>query len=134
MSTFSAPVLALMSPEMRLIFEQRLAPVHIDITFVRKVVELLALIRDGWTFSVILLPASLPDDEQWAVWGDLALLMPRPEVVIYTRTANFDLWSGVLELGGHDVLAEPFSAEDVQRTVLGAKQAFEQRQAQEVNH
>ena len=127
----SAPVLALVSPEMRLVFEQRLAPAGISLTFVQRVSELVSLTRKGQLFSVVILPASLPDGEVWAVWGELALLTPRPEVVIYAPAATFELWSGVLDAGGHDVLAEPFNAQEVQEVVLEAKRAFAERQADE---
>ena len=124
----SAPVLALVSPEMRLVFEQRLAPAGMSLTFVQRVSELVFLIRKGQLFSVVILPASLPGGEIWEVWGELALLTQRPEVVIYAPAVTFELWSGVLDAGGHDVLAEPFNAQEVQETVLEAKRAFAERQ------
>ena len=128
MTIDSTPILALVSPEIRPLFELPLTPFHVDLTFVRRLTDLFALTREGRVFSVMILPASLPDAELWALWGELALLTPRPEFVIYARTASFGLWSGVLEVGGHDVLVEPFRAEEVQKTVLGARRAFEKRQ------
>ncbi len=130
----NSPVLALVSPEMRLVFEQRLSPIGIPLMFVQRVSELFALARKGQVFSVMILPASLPDGDVWAVLGELALLAPRPEMVIYARTANFELWSGVLEAGGHDVLVEPFGVQEVQKIVLGAKRAFDERQTSDARH
>ena len=127
----SAPVAALATPEMRVVLERRLTPIGIRLMFVRRVADLLVLTRKGQVFSVVILPASLPDGDVWAVWGELALLTPRPEFVVYAQTASFELWSGVLEAGGHDVLVEPYRAEEVRKTVLEARRAFEKRQAQE---
>jgi hypothetical protein len=35
--------------------------------------------------------------------------------LVYAREATFQLWSGVLELGGYDVIVEPFSDNDLHR-------------------
>ena len=59
--------------------------------------------------------------------GWLALLNPRPELLVYSREASFQLWSGVLESGGCDVIVEPLSDEDLQDAVLRAARSFEER-------
>jgi hypothetical protein len=46
---------------------------------------------------------------------------------VYARQATFQLWSGVLESGGYDVLVEPFSDEELQGAVLRAAKSFEER-------
>lgn len=99
--------------------------------FLEKATELPLLARAGKTFSVAVVPATLPDAGMWAMWGQLRLLNPRPEILMYARGPNFRVWSGVLEAGGYDVLAEPFSVEELYQAVIKAKLAFEQRVAQE---
>jgi hypothetical protein len=54
----------------------------------------------------------------------LTLLNARPAILVYAREATFQLWSGVLELGGNDVIVEPFSDSDLQDAVLGAAKSF----------
>lgn len=63
------------------------------------------------------------------LWGALALLNARPAILVYAREATFQLWSGVLELGGYDVVVEPFSDSDLQNAALRAAKSFEQRTA-----
>jgi hypothetical protein len=46
---------------------------------------------------------------------------------VYAHTASFQLWSGVLEIGGYDVIVEPFTDEEIQRAVLRAAKSFEDR-------
>jgi DNA-binding NtrC family response regulator len=118
---------------MRLAFQQQLALLKIDVIFIDRASDVSALAHTGKVFSVAVLPASFPDADIWALWGELALLNPRPEILIYARNANFQVWSGVLEAGGHDVLVEPFSGEELRRAVLHAKKAFEERLAQEAS-
>jgi response regulator of citrate/malate metabolism len=81
----------------------------------------------------VLLPASLPDNSWWALWGEISLLSPRPEVLIYAPAASFRLWSGVLEAGGYDVLIEPFTAEQLEHAVLRAAACFQERLKEESN-
>jgi DNA-binding response OmpR family regulator len=121
------PVLALVPREMRAAFERQLAAVNIDVTFIDRAAELSAVTHTGKLFSVAILPATLPDADLWVMWGELRLLNPRPEILIYARSVNFQIWSGVLEAGGHDVLSEPFSAGELCKAVLDAKRTFEER-------
>jgi DNA-binding NtrC family response regulator len=121
------PVLALIPREMRADLARQLASVDQTVAFIDRASELFALIQKRQVFSVAVLPASLPDADIWALWGELKLLSPHPEILLYARTANFQVWSGVLEAGGHDVLVEPFSADELLRAVLHAQKAFEER-------
>lgn len=89
--------------------------------------ELAHFVRNGETYQVALLPAALPDTDWWAIWGELALLTPRPSILVYARTASFQLWSGVLEAGGYDVIVEPFTEERLKEAVLRAAESFAER-------
>jgi hypothetical protein len=57
----------------------------------------------------------------------LALLNQRPAILVYTRKATFQLWSGVLDLGGYEMTVEPFSGEELQGAVLRAAKSFEEQ-------
>ena len=121
------PVLALVPREMRAAFARQLAEVNIDVIFIDKAAELSAATPAGEPFSVAILPAALPDADMWVMWGELRLLNPWPEILIYARSVDFRIWSGVLEAGGHDVLSVPFSAGELRKAVLAAKKTFDER-------
>jgi hypothetical protein len=88
---------------------------------VNSAVHLAAHIRAGEEYQVVLLPASLPTTEDWwAIWGDLAMLSPKPAILVYAHTATFQLWSGVLEAGGYDVIVEPLTDEKLREALLRA--------------
>ena len=80
-------------------------------------------VRAGEEYQVVLLPASLPGTEDWwAIWGDVAMLRPKPAILVYAHTATFQLWSGVLEAGGYDVIVEPLSDDKLREALLRAAQ------------
>jgi PleD family two-component response regulator len=58
------------------------------------------------------------------LWAEIGLLDPRPEIVVYSQTSSFRLWSGVLEMGGFDVIVEPFTDKELQGAVLRAARSF----------
>jgi len=122
-------ILALISYNLHASFQQKAASHRLDVKFIASASELTALAREGRTFSVAILPATLPDAGIWALWGQVQLLDPRPEILIYAPSADFSTWSGVLEAGGHDVLVEPFSAEELYNAVMKAEKTFEERLA-----
>lgn len=84
----------------------------------------------GWgtparRFSAI--TATFSDADWWELWGTLRLLNRRQAILVYAHEATFQLWSGVLESGGDDVIVEPFSDEELQGAVLRAADSFEER-------
>jgi DNA-binding NtrC family response regulator len=94
---------------------------------VQSAAQLAACIRAGEEFQVVLLPASLPNTEDWwAMWGDVATLSPKPAILVYAHTATFQLWSGVLEAGGYDVIVEPLSDDKLKDALLRAVEGSEQ--------
>jgi DNA-binding NtrC family response regulator len=117
-------LLAIASPEMGKTITRSLTPIGIKPRCVSVAVEVTHLVSEGFIFEVVLIPAALPDGEWWAIWGELCLLNPRPEILVYTRSPTFQLWTGVLELGGYDLIVEPFSARQLQEAVLRAAQSF----------
>jgi DNA-binding NtrC family response regulator len=106
---------------------RQLAPLNAQPLIVCRSTEAATEIREGDVFQVALLPASLSDTDWWELWGVLALLNPRPAILVYAREVSFQLWSGVLELGGYDVIVEPFSDEELREAVLRAAQSFEEQ-------
>ena len=122
-------ILAVVPTYRRAEIARQLAPLNANLLFVRHSAEASAAIRENDVFQVALLPASLTDTDWWELWGALALLNARPAILVYAREATFQLWSGVLELGGYDVIVEPFSDEELQRAVLRAAQSFDERRS-----
>jgi DNA-binding response OmpR family regulator len=124
-------MLALVPAEMRARIVGQLAPLGARVDFVSTAAEVSHLNLGRMSYQVALLPAALSDDSWWSVWGEIALLTPRPEILVYAQSASFQLWSGVLEIGGYDVIVEPFSGEELRRAVSRAAYSFGERCAQE---
>jgi DNA-binding NtrC family response regulator len=124
-------ILALVPPEMQGRIRDQLAPLGVMIDFIGKVTELSHHTLSQAAYQIVLLPAALPGNGWWSLWGEITLLNPRPEILVYARTASFQLWSGVLEVGGYDVIIEPFTDEEIQRAVLRAAKSFKERNANE---
>lgn len=112
-------VLALVPAASRSSVESQLEPVVDQIVFISCASELSALEED-WKFHVALLPAALPDTDWWLLWRDLSLVSPRPAILVYAQSADFQLWSGVLEVGGYDVILEPFREQVLRNAVMQA--------------
>jgi hypothetical protein len=70
----------------------------------------------------------------WALWESISLLNPRPAPLVYAHTTNFQLWSGVLEAGGYDVIVKPFTDREIQGAVLRAAASFEERRQSETGN
>lgn len=124
-------VLALALPEVQGQIRRQLEPLGITIDFISQPSQLSHLVGDQNCYHVALLPAALPDTGWWALWGHIVFLTPQPEVLVYAHNASFQLWSGVLELGGYDVIVEPFTDEELQQAVLHAARSFRDRRATE---
>ena len=96
--------------------------------FVSRAEELGHLVRNDEVYEVALLPAALPEGiDWWTIWGELAHLTQRPAILVYAHSANFHLWSEVLDAGGYDVVSEPFTCETLREAVLRAAWSFDQK-------
>ena len=124
-------VLAMVSVERQGQIRRQLAPLGVIIDFISKAAELSHLALSHTSYHVALLPAALPDNGWWALWGEMALLNPRPEILLYAETASFQLWSGVLEIGGYDVIVEPLNDDELQQAVTRAARSFAERCSRE---
>ena len=73
--------------------------------------------------SVVICETLLPDGS----WKDLLACMARAKasavLVVTSKVADEWLWAEVLNLGGYDVLAQPFDHEEVTRVVRSAVRA-----------
>ena len=126
-------ILALVPGEVQGQIRRHLASLGVTIDFISKAAEMSHLALSRNSYHVALLPAVLPDNGWWSVWGEIALLNPRPEILVYAQNATFKLWSGVLEMGGYDVIVEPFTEEELQRAVTRAAKSFMERCSYENN-
>jgi DNA-binding NtrC family response regulator len=63
---------------------------------------------------IVICEQSLPDGG----WKDL--LDKAPKIIVTSRAADEALWAEVLNLGGYDVLAQPFDETEVRRVVASA--------------
>jgi DNA-binding response OmpR family regulator len=106
---------------------RQLHPLNADLVFASPSGQTDEPINTDDLFQVAILPATLPDTAWWKLWGMLELLDNRPAILVYAREATFQLWSGVLESGGYDVVVDPFSGEEIRHAVLQAAQNFEDR-------
>jgi DNA-binding response OmpR family regulator len=66
------------------------------------------------TTPVVICESSLPDGD----WKDL--LDKAPRLIVTARDADEALWAEVLNLGGYDVLAQPFDEAEVCRVIASA--------------
>ena len=118
-------ILAVVSSDFEWQIQRHLSSSDISPVFVRRPEELGYLVRNGEVYEVALLPAVLPEGiDWWSIWGELAHLTRRPAILVYAQSANFQLWAEVLDAGGYDVVAEPFTRETLREAVLRAAWSF----------
>jgi hypothetical protein len=120
-------ILLVVPAERRREIARQLVPLQARLVFVNSSGHTEEAINEDEVFQVAILPASLSGTAWWNLWGMLALLNKRPAILVYAREASFQLWSGVLESGGFDVIIEPFSDLEIRSAVLQAAQHFEER-------
>ena len=120
-------ILAIFSSDTQGEIRRHLTSLDVSPVFISCADELGNFVRNGEIYQVAILPASLPDMDWWTIWGELALLDHRPAILVYARTVTFQLWAGVLEAGGYDVIVEPFTREKLRDAVLRAARSFEQQ-------
>jgi hypothetical protein len=120
-------ILLVVPAERRREIARQLLPLHARLVFATSSGQTEEPLNDDDVFQVAILPATLSDTAWWNLWGILALLSQRPAILVYAREATFQLWSGVLESGGYDVIVEPFSDVEIRSAVLQAAQNFEER-------
>jgi DNA-binding NtrC family response regulator len=118
-------VLVVATAQLKAEFQRQLAGLNATLIFVRHASDLSHLLLNQELFHVVLLPPVLPEADWRGLWNEICLLNPRPALLVYAHSANFHLWSAVLESGGYDVLVEPFTDEELQGAVLRAARSLE---------
>jgi DNA-binding response OmpR family regulator len=58
--------------------------------------------------------------------NDLRSLTKPPQLIVTSRTADESLWAEVLNVGGYDVMAQPFEQYEVERVIASAHRHFHQ--------
>jgi CheY-like chemotaxis protein len=118
-------ILLVMPADRRREITRQLLPLNAQLAFADPSGETDERITEDDVFQVAILPATLTDTAWWKLWGVLGLLDKRPAILVYAREASFQLWSGVLESGGFDVVVEPFSDAEIRNAVRRAAESFE---------
>jgi hypothetical protein len=120
-------ILLVIPAERRREITRQLQPLHAELVFADPSGQTETGIREDDIFQVAILPATLTDTAWWKLWGVLGVLNKRPAILVYAREATFQLWSGVLESGGYDVIVEPFSDAEIRNAVRQAAESFEEQ-------
>src|SRR6201999_3991569 len=113
-------ILAFVPPGRRAEFAKRLSPSKARILFVADSAEAASAIEEDDVFQVALLPGDLSATNWWELWSVLTGWNRNPAILVYTHNPSFQMWSGVLDVGGHDVVVEPFSDKELEDAVLRA--------------
>jgi DNA-binding response OmpR family regulator len=61
------------------------------------------------------------------VLTDLRRMAMPPQLVVASQTADDSLWAEVLNVGGYDVLPQPFARDEVERVIASARRHFDVR-------
>ncbi len=117
-------VLAVVAADQLESFSYKFEAFGIPAVLASNAVDLAQQTRNGERYHVVLLPAALPEtDNWWSIWGSFIALDPRPAILVYAPRATFQLWSGVLESGGYDVVEEPLTNEKLLDAILRAAES-----------
>ena len=75
--------------------------------------------------QVVIAKSDLPDGRWQEMLDHLRRLMRPPLLIVASRTADEHLWAEVLNVGGYDVLAQPFERDEMVRVVASARRHFD---------
>jgi DNA-binding response OmpR family regulator len=75
--------------------------------------------------QVVIAKSDMPDGSWQEMLDHLRCLVRPPLLIVTSRTADEHLWAEVLNLGGYDVLAEPFERDEMVRVVASARRHFD---------
>jgi DNA-binding response OmpR family regulator len=74
--------------------------------------------------QVVIAESQLPDGDWKNVLAELDRLPSPPNLIVASHLADDRLWAEVLNIGGYDVLAQPFEAEELRRVVASAGRRY----------
>jgi hypothetical protein len=120
-------ILLVISAERRQEITRQLQPLNAELVFADPSGQTEVGIKEDDIFQVAILPGTLTDTAWWKLWGMLGILNKRPAILVYADDVSFQLWSGVLESGGYDVIIEPFTDSEIRNAVRQAGESFEER-------
>jgi DNA-binding response OmpR family regulator len=81
----------------------------------------LSYFLDRESVDVVIIDSALPDDEAWkSTLNVIECNGARQPLIVASHIPDEFLWAAVLNLGGFDVLSEPFVEEEVVRVFDGA--------------
>lgn len=73
--------------------------------------------------AVVVCEQHLPDGSWRSVLEEAEAAACRPHVIVASQLADHSLWGEVLNVGGYDLLAQPFAGDEVRRVVSLAWEA-----------
>src|SRR5277367_2968955 len=76
--------------------------------------------------QVVIAKTDVPNWSWRRVLSDLRSLAKPPQLIVTSRTADELLWAEVLNVGGYDVMAQPFERYEVERVIASAHRNFDQ--------
>ena len=120
-------VLAVLPEQMQPVLLRQLAPLKLTVVCAARALEIARLISKGAVFEVAILPAASSHAEWWALWGELCLDRSTAGNSGIREATSFQLWTGVLDMGGFDVIEYPFSDVEIQGAVLRAIHCFKEK-------
>jgi DNA-binding NtrC family response regulator len=71
-------------------------------------------------FGIILCECRLPDGNWTEILNRIEDVAGQPLLIVTSRVADVSLWAEVLNLGGYDLLAKPFSHQEVRHVLTSA--------------
>ncbi len=71
-------------------------------------------------FGIILCECKLPDGSWSEILKKISGAAEEPLLIVTSRIADVSLWAEVLNLGGYDLLAKPFSRQEVRHVLTSA--------------
>jgi two-component system, OmpR family, response regulator len=113
-------------PEHHAIIERSLDPVHWRIHHAASCREAAAFLA-GHHPAAIICEQHLPDGDWQDILRALRELRCNSALIVSSRVADDQLWAHVLNVGGFDVIGQPFDAVELTRVVESASRS--QRQA-----
>ncbi len=82
-----------------------------------------------YSVQVVIAKSDMPDGNWQKMLGHLRRLARPPLLIVTSRTADEHLWAEVLNIGGYDVLAQPFERDEMVRVIASACRHFGQQPA-----
>jgi DNA-binding response OmpR family regulator len=80
---------------------------------------------DRYAVQVVIAESDVPNWNWRRMLKDLRDRAKPPQLVVASRQADESLWSEVLNVGGYDVMAQPFERNEIERVIASAHRHFD---------